>query len=316
MIGERLYEPARGNPGFTQLRCDSATMHQTSRAFARTIAATCAAVVALLVPIGCSERTPTAPSPKQISTLVVVSAPTGQSGLVSRVSRDLSRVASSETAAGDERMVYVSMPPGSVAGGEKATVRNLATTQALTVTMVDGGFDPTPLAATVGDTLEVDVSLPSGREPYFAVVPKRRPPSVVRTNPPKGKTDVPLNTQIIIVFSDPVDPATLSGAVQLLDGSTVVPGSVTPSTSDLIATFTPASPLATNTFYQLVIDTTLRNSRGEAPDSAVHVPFSTGASTTSAPVTRAIVFQSSLGIEAINPDGSGRRVLIADRTAL
>lgn len=237
------------------------------------------AVPALLVLIGCSERTPTAPAPKQISTLVVVSAPTGRSGLVSRVSRGVSPVGSSETATGDENGVYVSMPPGSVPGSEKATVQTLGTRQVLTVTMVDGGFDPTALAANVGDTLEVDVSLPAGIESYFAVVPPRRPPSLVRTDPPKGKTDVPLNTQIIIVFSDPIAPATLSGAVQLLDGSTVVTGDITLSPSAVIAVFTPASPLAPNRSYQLVVDTTLRNSRGEAPDSAVHVPFSTGVST-------------------------------------
>ena len=145
-------------------------------------------------------------------------------------------------------------------------MQNLATGQVAGVTMVDGGLIELRCTATVGDTLEVDVFVPTGVEPYFAVVPPRRPPSVVRTNPPKGKTDVPLNTQIIIVFSDPVDPATFAGAIQLLNGNAVVPGSVTLSASGFVANFVPGSTLSARTSYQLVVDTSLRNLRGEAPD--------------------------------------------------
>ena len=234
------------------------------------------ACTAMLVLVGCTERTPTVPAARQLSTRVVVSAPVGQSALVSRVSRSVVRAASMGAAAGSDSLVYVSMLPGSVARGEKATVQSLATRQVVTVTMADGGFDPMPLAAAVGDTLEVEVTMPAGVELYFATVPPHRPPSLVRTDPPKGKTDVPLNTQIVIVFSDPIDPSTLSGAVQLLNGSTVVAGIVTLSPSGLIANFAPDSTLAPRTSYQLVVDTTLRNSRGESLDSAVHVVFTTG----------------------------------------
>jgi hypothetical protein len=195
------------------------------------------------------------------------------------VTRDLS----SATAA--DSLVYVSLPPGSIADGESATIQNLATGQLLTVQMADGGFDPVPLVATVGDTLELEVY---GHNTVLAVeytmVIVRRPPTLVRTDPPKGKTDVPLNTEIVIVFSEPMDPTSVAAGVHLSGGGAGVAGSVTLSDSGIVAHFAPNALLAPQSNYELLIDTSVRNLRGDALDSAVHVSFTTAGDRSSSTV--------------------------------
>src|SRR5689334_511696 len=46
-------------------------------------------------------------------------------------------------------VVYVSLAPGSVSGGVTATIRAPLDSQAVTVAVVDGGFDPVGLTASV-----------------------------------------------------------------------------------------------------------------------------------------------------------------------
>ena len=233
-------------------------------------------VSAMLIVAGCSDS-PTGLSAGKPTTPLVVSAP------VSRSSTGLSLVTTSAvsgaalTEAMHDSFVYVSMPPGSVPSGTNATVLDVATRRSVIVAFADGGFDPVAIAASVGDSLEIEVRREGGVSGVdFAVVPRRRPPVIVRTDPPKGKTDVPLNTQILIVFSEPVDPATLAGAVRLLNGTTVVAGTVTLSASGIDANFAPASPLAPNTTYQLEVSTGVRSVTGAAPDSPTRITFTTG----------------------------------------
>ena len=254
----------------------------------RIVSAALAAYPAVLLLIGCSERAPTVPVAKQLSALVVVSAPVGQSGAVVEVARSLGRAATTATVAGDDSVVYVSMAPGSAPGGENATVRNVATGQVLTVTMADGGFDPAPLGGTVGDTLEVDVTLPTGIETYFGIVPRRRPPTLVRSNPPNGKTDVPLNTRITVVFSEPIDQTTVPASMQLFQGADAVAGTATLDSSGLVATFAPDSLLAPNAEYTAVITTTVRNLAGDALEQSAPIRFTTGTLSTGLPPSQGI----------------------------
>ena len=232
---------------------------------------------AMLVFIGCSEDSPTSPPRENLSTRVVVSAPFAHSVSSLAAVSGVAPSGAGLVAAPADSLVYVSMGPGTIPDCENATVLNLVTGQSLDVACADGGFDPQALAAKVGDTLEVKTRSRNGVTAVdFAVVPRRRPPQIVRTDPPKGKTDVPLNTQILIVFSEPVDPATLAGAVRLLNGTTVVSGTVTPTVSGIDATFDPASPLAPNTTYQLEVSTGVRGLTGAALDSPTRISFTTG----------------------------------------
>ena len=180
--------------------------------------------------------------------------------------------------------------------GEYATLLNPVTGQSVNVVIADGGFDPQALVAKVGDTLEVKTHSRSGVNSVdFGVVPRRRPPQIVRTEPPKGKTDVPLNTQIIIVFSEPVDPATVSGALRVFNGNAPVAGTVTLSESGIIADFAPDSPLVPNTTYDLVVDAGVRNLLGDSLGSEVHLSFTTGdqsSSTGGGPTEPPLTFES------------------------
>src|SRR2546426_9064586 len=55
--------------------------------------------------------------------------------------------------AGDS-IVFVSLASGSVPQGYRAVVRNMTRGLSVTALMVDGGFDPVPLVARVGDSIQ------------------------------------------------------------------------------------------------------------------------------------------------------------------
>jgi len=72
-----------------------------------------------------------------------------------------------------------------------------------------------------------------------------------------------------------VDPATVAGAIRLLNGSTLVASTVTLSLSGIVADILPSLPLAPLTTYELAVGTSLRNSAGEALESPTFVSFTT-----------------------------------------
>jgi len=83
----------------------------------------------------------------------------------------------------------------------------------LVTTVSDGGFDPVPVQARTNDSIEVVVEDAGGATIAVIglVVAARRPPIVVRTDPPRKKNDVRLNSAIVVVFSEPIDVRTLTG---------------------------------------------------------------------------------------------------------
>jgi len=187
------------------------------------------------------------------------------------------------TSAGDS-VAYVSLTPGTAPEGRLATVQNLRTTITIEVAVGSGGFDPIAVGARPGDTIAVVVRDATGDVVYTvqAVVAARRPPIVVRTNPPPRKRDVPLNSSIVVVFSEPIDSATLPGAVQLRRGSTAVPGTLAFLDSARVTVlFTPAAPLAVSTVYTLIVTRGIRDLEGEALENAVTVEFTSAATATS-----------------------------------
>lgn len=177
-------------------------------------------------------------------------------------------------------VAYVSLVPGSVPDGRLATIRNLATTQSVTAVVVDGGFDPVAIAASVGDTLATEITRTGSAGPLRAVELVRpvRPPVVVRTSPPKGGHDVPLNAAIVVVFSEPIDSATLTtGSVQLSRDATPVAGTLRfADVAHLRVEFHPDSLLSPQTAYRLVATQAIRDVNGTALGSSLDVPFTTG----------------------------------------
>jgi hypothetical protein len=167
---------------------------------------------------------------------------------------------------------------------------------------VNGGFDPVGLEADAGDEIGVSIASPSGNASWVVKVPARKPPSVVRTNPSKGRVDVALTVQIAIVFSEPIDIATVTtGTVQLLSGN-AVGGKLTWSDDRLTVFFTPSSELSPGTEYTLRVSN-VRDLDGDAIEGESVTQFQT------ARIEGTIAFVSkregTAHIYLANADGSG-----------
>ena len=180
-------------------------------------------------------------------------------------------------------VVYVSLTPGTAPTGTQAIVHALGDPDLVSATVVNGGFDPVPVSAQMGDTILVQV-LDANERVVFdarAVVTAARPPVVVRTDPPPKKRDVPLNASIVIVFSEPVDSATLTtGTVQLRRGGLPIPGTIRPLAGTVTdAVFTPGVRLDANTDYELIVTPGVRDIGGAPLEETVTVDFTTGAAT-------------------------------------
>jgi hypothetical protein len=172
------------------------------------------------------------------------------------------------------------MAPGTLPAAQSVRIRNITTGNApsIAIPIADGGFDPVAVLARSGDVLELSVTRVGGAiEAITYVVPVRRPPVVVRTNPPKGRTDVALSIRPLVVFSEPIDPQSVTSAtVRLLVGGTPVSG--TPRLVDgnpFTVEFIPDAPLGAATGYELVITTGLGDLQSETLEREVRVAFST-----------------------------------------
>jgi Big-like domain-containing protein/regulator of chromosome condensation (RCC1) repeat-containing protein/Regulator of Chromosome Condensation (RCC1) repeat protein len=176
--------------------------------------------------------------------------------------------------------VYVSLPPGAIPSGSTTTISDLRTGGSVNAAVVDGGFDPVALPAIEGDTLVVVVPATGGAGPtsFLSVVAAAVAPTVVRTDPPPRQQYVSPNSAVVVVSSEPLDPATVdAGSVELRGGPTPVTGTVRfADLAHLQAEFHPDALLEPQTDYQLVLSQGIRDVRGVALDSAVTVPFTTG----------------------------------------
>jgi alpha-tubulin suppressor-like RCC1 family protein len=182
----------------------------------------------------------------------------------------------------NEARAFVSMAPGTLPEAVSVRIRNVTTDDTPTdpILVYDGGFDPVAIFAKAGDQLELAVLDIGGATTHMtATVPVRRPPVVVRTNPPRGRTDVALSLVIEVVFSEPIDARTLDGAVQLLRNGSVVSGTVQllPVTA-FVAQYEPDSQLASETDYELVVTTAVRDLDGDALAEGVRIAFRTESS--------------------------------------
>jgi Tol biopolymer transport system component len=208
--------------------------------------------------------------------------------------------------------VFVSLPPGSLADGKTIAIESHATGARITCALVDGGLDPVPISAVPGDTLDLAITTQSGSDTqrFIALVPLLKPPVIVRTDPPPAKRDVPLNAVMILVFSEPIKPSTLTGAALqlLLNGSPVAGTTAFADPANLVAAFTPASPLLPGTTYQLLATQGIQAISGESLAAPVAITITTDTSALPAPSPR-IAFASDRdgggSIYVVDPDGTG-----------
>jgi Tol biopolymer transport system component len=191
-----------------------------------------------------------------------------------------------------EAVVYVSLPPNAAPAGRTATIRRVGDAASVITTVSGGGFDPVAVNAGAGDFIDVIIRNAAGAAVLQArlEVARRRPPVVVRTNPPRKKTDVPLNAAIVVVFSEPIAEGTLTASsFQLFRGSTPVTGTVRLlAGAGTVAAFVPSAPLARNSAYHLTVTGAVQDLQGDALQTDVTVPFTTGASSTGPPASIAV----------------------------
>src|SRR5687768_1775266 len=119
------------------------------------------------------------------------------------------------------RTAYVSLPPGTVPSGSMAEISRVSEIESVITAVIDGGFDAVPIGAEVGDLVDVIVRS-NGDAIVFqsrVAVTATRAPRVVRTQPPRRKTQVALNGAILAHFSEPLDGASVSTtSIRLMRG--------------------------------------------------------------------------------------------------
>ena len=105
-------------------------------------------------------------------------------------------------------------------------------------------------------------------------------PSVVSSDPSNNGTGVARNSVVNFVFSESMDPSTISESTFILkQGVTAVPGAV--SYSGKTATFAPSSILAVSTAYSATITTGAKDLSGNPLAANVVKSFTTGGSSAS-----------------------------------
>jgi len=227
---------------------------------------------------------------------LIVSDPVLAAGVASGTA-----AASARASSGGDPVAYVSLPPGAVPTGSRVSIRRVGNPAFVTTAVLDGGFDPVAVAATAGDAIEVRVTDAGGGTVLVQVVAVRaaRPPIVVRTQPPRRKTDVPLNSAIIVYFSEPVDSATVTPVtIRMERGTTAVSGTLRfVDATHLSVEFVPNAPLDAGSAYRLIVTGQVRDLSGEvlaAPDT---VPFTTGGSSVGEPASIRLSPDSVLNLQ-------------------
>jgi Tol biopolymer transport system component len=184
---------------------------------------------------------------------------------------------SNPVAAGADQVAYVSITAGASLNGSTATITNRRTGSATTQALVAGALDPVALRAVVGDTIAVAVDTGGTQAVTLAkVVPASQPLMVVRTEPGSGKTNVPLDARVTIVFSEPLDASSLTGETAVLEqAGSPVSRTVEVSSDGLRAAFTPSADLLPTRDYRVVLATAIRGSDGGGLASAFTIDFRT-----------------------------------------
>jgi len=90
-------------------------------------------------------------------------------------------------------------------------------------------------------------------------------PAVSTIYPVNGVSDIPVSTTISVLFSEPVDSATINtDTFRLMNGTTAIGGTVTYNSSSLTAVFTPSGKLAYSTTYTVELASGIKDLSGNS----------------------------------------------------
>jgi TolB protein len=176
------------------------------------------------------------------------------------------------------KVAYVSLPSGTLPQMARVQIRNLTAGVASgVVELANGGFDPVPIPAAVGDRLEVTFTGGFGTTSVFqALVEGRKSPRVVRMIPSTGQTEIASGIRPTAIFSEPVAPSTLAAGVGLLDATGPVTGTRrVPVDTPWIAEFVPAVELGSESSYLFQATRAVQDLDGEALEAPLTAAFRT-----------------------------------------
>ncbi|MDQ2695336.1 MAG: Ig-like domain-containing protein, partial [Pseudomonadota bacterium] len=89
-------------------------------------------------------------------------------------------------------------------------------------------------------------------------------PQIISQRPGNGATGVPLDSSIVLFASEPLDPATVAGAVRVAQNGVLVGGSVQVPGDGRSIEFIPDAPFANNALVQVFVDETARDVNGNS----------------------------------------------------
>ena len=106
-------------------------------------------------------------------------------------------------------------------------------------------------------------------------------PTVISTNPVNGAINIPINRKITAIFSEAMNPATVTAAgvfsLTVTTGGAVVPGTTTFVTANNTVIFSPTANLLPNTQYTATISTAAKSAAGNGLAANYVFSFTTGA---------------------------------------
>ena len=110
---------------------------------------------------------------------------------------------------------YVSLPPGHVNATDSVFLTNRRTGLIVSPVVIAGGFDPVAINAALNNTVDITVSKWGTAQVThtLGVVAARTALRLVRTHPVNASNAVALDASVVAVFSEPLNPAALSGGI-------------------------------------------------------------------------------------------------------
>ncbi len=174
-------------------------------------------------------------------------------------------------------VAYVSLPPGHVNATDSVFLTNRRTGLIVWPVVIAGGFDPVAIDAALNDTVDVTVwEYPTAQVTHtLGVVAARTALRLVRTDPVNASNAVALDASVVAVFSEPLNPAALSGGIRLSHIGQDVPASLAVDSSGTRVTLRPVTILASGEPYDVYIGLALAGVTGATPSGSVTVFFQT-----------------------------------------
>ena len=132
----------------------------------------------------------------------------------------------------------------------------------LTATLPSGAL--INVVVTTGVTDLVGNALATAFNSSFTAetTPPATRPSVVTMRPGSGATGVPVNSPITLILSEPMNPATISGALNVAQNGVLVAGTTQLDATGQTIVFTPSGPFANGALVQVFLSTAATDTFG------------------------------------------------------